>query len=152
MMFYYIEGVCANKMVHRTYLGFVHDAFDYCPTPKVKPYGFWSISKCQSFQPDPCCPSEDRIMTLASMHPMFQVSTDFYNHCLPIYSWENPRHIQLCLPSRNCTKCQVEVAQSKLHGLLEFGSVYQSAKIGVRYDYVYKLQPLYFVTCKFWNI
>ena len=34
-----------------------------------KSSGFWSISKCQKIYPNPYFPSEDHIMTLASMHP-----------------------------------------------------------------------------------
>ena len=33
--------------------------------------------------------------------------------------------------SRECSQCRVEVADFKLHGSLEFGSVRQSAKIGI---------------------
>ena len=90
-------------------------------------------------------------MTLASMHPMFQVSIDFYNHSSPNYVCKISVHVWLCLPSWSCSQCRVKVAEFKLQELLEFGSVCKSAKIRVHLNFICRLQPLYFVTCNFWR-
>ena len=120
-------------MMHYNYFDSLHNALNHHPTPKAKPSGFWSISKCQKFQPHPFYPSEDRIiMTLTSMHPMFQVSIDFCDLSSPNFVWKIHAHLQLCWPSRSCSHSRVEVAKLKLQKLLEFGNVYQNAKIEVQ--------------------
>ena len=58
-------------------------------------------------------------MTLASMHPIFQVSIEFCDHSSPNYVWKIHVHIQLCLPSRSCSQCQVEVAELKLPSMFK---------------------------------
>ena len=95
---------------------------------------------------------KDRIMTLAPMHPMFQVSIDSCDHSSPnlfgksTLTWTST--------------CQAEVAiraASKLQSqncriiVLEFESVCESAKIGVQlYSYL-QIAIIVFVIGKLWR-
>ena len=101
-------------MMHQIYLDSLRNALNHHPTPKAKPSGFWSIFKCQKLQPNPYFSLEDCTMTFTSMHPVFQVSIDFCDHSSPNSIQKVHVHIQLCLPSRSCHQCPVEVAESKV--------------------------------------
>ena len=62
-------------------------------------------------------------MTLTSMHPMFQVSIEFCDHSLTQLCLENPHSHRVVLAKPKLQLVPVEVAESKLQKLLEFGSV-----------------------------
>ena len=126
-------------MMHQDFL---HNALNHHPTPRAQPSSFWSISKCPKFQPNPYFPSEDRITILASMHPMFQVSIVGYDHSSPNFVWKIHVHIQLCLPSRSCTLCRVEVAK-----VIEI----QSAKIRVQLSFYLQITATVSGDMPFWR-
>ena len=48
-------------------------------------------------------------MTLAPMHPMFQVSVDFCDHSSFNSVWKIHIQIYSCLPSQSCNQCRVKV-------------------------------------------
>ena len=78
-------------------------------------------------------------MTLASTHPMLEVSIDFYDHSSPNSLWKIYVHIQL-----------VVLAKPKLHSMPRSNwNLEVFVGLGFSCVSIYKLQPLYFVTDNF---
>ena len=53
MKSHYIEEVHGIKWCTKISLDSLHNALSHHPTPHAKSPGFWSISKCQKFEPNP---------------------------------------------------------------------------------------------------
>ena len=86
---------------------------------------------------------EDRIMTLASMHPMFQVPTSAITL--------HPIMFEKSMFTYSCA-CQADVAESKLPSRYWNLEVYARVpRLESTYVSICRLQPLYFVTCSFWR-
>ena len=115
--------------MHSNYLDFLHNALSHRPTPNANSSDFWSNSKCQNFKPNPYPPLEDRIMALATQNAS---NVSNFNRLMRSILF----HLNLLGKSSftySCA-CQAKVpisAESKLQELLDFGSVYWSAKIEV---------------------
>jgi hypothetical protein len=97
-------------------------------------------------------PSEDRIMALASMHSMFQVSVNLCDHSSPNYVWK----IHVHNFTYSCA-CQAEATvngelklQSRI--CISYWNLEFSARVAIlesKYVSLCKLQPFYFVTSSF---
>ena len=136
--------------MHSNYLDFLHNALSHRPTPNANSSGFWSISKCQNFKPNPYPSLEDRIMALATQNAS---NVSNFNRLMRSILF----HLNLLGKSSftySCA-CQAKVpisAESKLQDYWTLEVFTGVPRLKSSYVSIYKFQPLHFVTCNFGEV